>query len=140
VSGTQLANVLAPSSSMLVASLWPGRTGACCGRSAAPLCHFCTALTVLHVGRVRCCNSNPRAVTEMEGFNSHLNMEQMNKALISLNDMYNKLAAAGRPAVNGGWGAPFSAEDTWCSLVTCLLGVRSQFCAVRHHCVCTLPT
>lgn len=37
----------------------------------------------------------------MEGFNSHLNMEQMNKALISLNDMYNKLAAAGRPAPNG---------------------------------------
>ncbi|KAI7840763.1 hypothetical protein COHA_005577 [Chlorella ohadii] len=38
------------------------------------------------------------SITEMEGFNSHLNMEQMNKALISLNDMYNKLAAAGRPA------------------------------------------
>jgi hypothetical protein len=37
----------------------------------------------------------------MEGFNSHLNMEQMNKALISLNDMYNKLAAAGRPAQHG---------------------------------------
>lgn len=37
----------------------------------------------------------------MEGFNSHLNMEQMNKALISLNDMYNKLAAAGRPGQNG---------------------------------------
>ncbi|KAL4433632.1 hypothetical protein ABPG75_000073 [Micractinium tetrahymenae] len=40
------------------------------------------------------------SITEMEGFNSHLNMEQMNKALISLNDMYNKLAAAGRPARN----------------------------------------
>lgn len=37
----------------------------------------------------------------MEGFNSHLNMEQMNKALISLNDMYNKAAAAGHPAENG---------------------------------------
>jgi hypothetical protein len=41
------------------------------------------------------------AVTDMEGFNSHLNMEQMNKALISLNEMYNKAAADGRPAPNG---------------------------------------
>lgn len=40
------------------------------------------------------------SITEMEGFNSHLNMEQMNKSLISLNEMYNKLAAAGRPAVH----------------------------------------
>ncbi|GAB4823215.1 hypothetical protein N2152v2_010261 [Parachlorella kessleri] len=38
-----------------------------------------------------------QSVTDMEGFNSHLNMEQMNKALISLDDMYNKLAAAGTP-------------------------------------------
>jgi len=37
----------------------------------------------------------------MEGFNSHLNMEQMNKALISLNDMYVKAATGGCPAVNG---------------------------------------
>ena len=36
----------------------------------------------------------------MEGFNSHLNMEQMNKALISLSEMYNKAAADGRPAPN----------------------------------------
>ncbi len=36
----------------------------------------------------------------MEGFNSHLNMEQMNKALISLNEMYNKAAAEGRPSPN----------------------------------------
>lgn len=36
----------------------------------------------------------------MEGFNSHLNMEQMNKALISLNEMYIKAAAEGRPAQN----------------------------------------
>jgi hypothetical protein len=43
----------------------------------------------------------PRAVTDMEGFNSHLNMEQMNKALISLNEMYNKAAAEGRPSPNG---------------------------------------
>ena len=40
-------------------------------------------------------------VTDMEGFNSHLNMEQMNKALISLTDMYVKAAADGRPAPNG---------------------------------------
>ena len=37
----------------------------------------------------------------MEGFNSHLNVEQMNKALISLNEMYNKAAAEGRPQPNG---------------------------------------
>jgi hypothetical protein len=41
------------------------------------------------------------AVTDMEGFNSHLNMEQMNKALISLNEMYNKAAAEGHPSPNG---------------------------------------
>ena len=38
-----------------------------------------------------------QSVTEVEGFNSHLNMEQANKALISLSEMYNKLAAAGHP-------------------------------------------
>jgi hypothetical protein len=37
----------------------------------------------------------------MEGFNSHLNVEQMNKALISLAEMYNKAAAEGRPQPNG---------------------------------------
>jgi nuclear mRNA export protein SAC3 len=36
-------------------------------------------------------------VTDMEGFNSHLNVEQMNKSLISLNEMYKTLAAAGTP-------------------------------------------
>ena len=36
-------------------------------------------------------------VTEVEGFNSHLNMEQANKALISLSDMYDTLATAGSP-------------------------------------------
>ncbi|KAH7619748.1 putative SAC3 family protein B [Nannochloris sp. 'desiccata'] len=41
-----------------------------------------------------------QSVTDMEGFNSHLNMEQMNKALISLNEMYNKAAAKGRPSPN----------------------------------------
>jgi hypothetical protein len=41
-----------------------------------------------------------QSVTNMEGFNSHLNLEQMNKALISLTDMYVKAAAAGRPAPN----------------------------------------
>jgi hypothetical protein len=38
-----------------------------------------------------------QSVTEVEGFNSHLNMEQANKALISLSEMYSKLAAAGHP-------------------------------------------
>jgi len=38
-----------------------------------------------------------QSVTDMEGFNSHLNMEQMNKALISLNDMYEKAAERGAP-------------------------------------------
>lgn len=41
-----------------------------------------------------------QTVTNMEGFNSHLNLEQMNKALISLADMYTKAAADGRPAPN----------------------------------------
>lgn len=41
------------------------------------------------------------AVTDMEGFNSHLNMEQMNKALISLNDMYEKAAEKGEHCPNG---------------------------------------
>ena len=41
------------------------------------------------------------AVTDMEGFNSHLNMEQMNKALISLNDMYAKAAEKGEHCPNG---------------------------------------
>lgn len=127
MSGTQLSNVLVPSSGMLVASLWPGRTCACYCRSAAPLCHFYTAMTSLHVGHAHCQNSNPRAVTEMEGFNSHLNMEQMNKALISLNDMYNKLAAAGRPAVNGASGHHAARKTLCCYLVlligkTCLSG------------------
>lgn len=40
-------------------------------------------------------------VTDMEGFNSHLNMEQMNKALISLNDMYEKAAEKGEHCPNG---------------------------------------
>jgi hypothetical protein len=40
------------------------------------------------------------AVTDMEGFNSHLNMEQMNKALISLVDMYGRLAHDGTPQPN----------------------------------------
>jgi hypothetical protein len=38
-----------------------------------------------------------QSVTDMEGFNSHLNLEQMNKALISLNDMYDKATASGSP-------------------------------------------
>ena len=41
-----------------------------------------------------------QSVTNMEGFNSHLNLEQMNKALISLSDMYDKAAANGKPAPN----------------------------------------
>lgn len=75
------------------------------------------------------------AVTEMEGFNSHLNIEQMNKvrlhkggskahnsthrcfsasyplhvqSLISLSDMYDKLAEAGRPQPKG---TPVSREN-----------------------------
>jgi hypothetical protein len=36
----------------------------------------------------------------MEGFNSHLNMEQMNKALISLNDMYEKASQHGQQNEN----------------------------------------
>ena len=40
----------------------------------------------------------------MEGFNSHLNMEQMNKALISLNDMYEKAAQHGQQNENGKHG------------------------------------
>uniref|UniRef100_A0A1D2AG69 PCI domain-containing protein n=1 Tax=Auxenochlorella protothecoides TaxID=3075 RepID=A0A1D2AG69_AUXPR len=38
-----------------------------------------------------------QSVTEMEGFNSHLNIEQMNKALISLSDMYETQAEKGQP-------------------------------------------
>ena len=38
-----------------------------------------------------------QSITDMEGFNSHLNMEQMNKALISLNDMYERAAERGEP-------------------------------------------
>ena len=41
-----------------------------------------------------------QSVTDMEGFNSHLNMEQMNKALISLNDMYEKAAERGEKCEN----------------------------------------
>lgn len=41
-----------------------------------------------------------QSVTDMEGFNSHLNMEQMNKALISLNDMYEKAAEKGEQCPN----------------------------------------
>lgn len=37
----------------------------------------------------------------MEGFNTHLNVEQMNKSLISLNEMYNNLTALGRPQASG---------------------------------------
>ena len=44
---------------------------------------------------------NSCAVTNMEGFNSHLNMEQMNKALISLNDMYEKASQHGQQNENG---------------------------------------
>ena len=43
------------------------------------------------------------AVTNMEGFNSHLNMEQMNKALISLIDMYEKAAVQGDYCSNGAY-------------------------------------
>ncbi|KDD73956.1 SAC3/GANP/Nin1/mts3/eIF-3 p25 family protein, partial [Helicosporidium sp. ATCC 50920] len=49
-----------------------------------------------------------QSVTEMEGFNSHLNIEQMNKSLISLSDMYDKLAEAGRPQPKG---TPVSREN-----------------------------
>jgi len=41
-----------------------------------------------------------QSVTDMEGFNSHLNMEQMNKALISLNDMYEKATERGETCDN----------------------------------------
>ncbi|KAK2080479.1 hypothetical protein QBZ16_000332 [Prototheca wickerhamii] len=38
-----------------------------------------------------------QSVVDMEGFNSHLNIEQMNKALISLSDMYERQTEAGSP-------------------------------------------
>ncbi len=41
-----------------------------------------------------------QAVSDIEGFNSHLNMEQTSKALITLMEIYDKLHFEGRPSRN----------------------------------------
>jgi hypothetical protein len=44
-----------------------------------------------------CGGDRDQSAADVEGFNSHLNVEQANKALISLLELYEKAAAAGRP-------------------------------------------